>query len=327
MRVLLTGANGFIGSHILDRLVESGSEVAILLRRTGDTRFIEARLPRVDIRYGSLDSTESLREAFRDAEVIIHCAGKTKAVRKKDYYAVNAEGARRVVEACNALSDSVAQLILISSLAVSGPGSVESPAREDAPPRPVSTYGKSKMLGEQYVRRQSRVPYTILRPSAVYGPRDRDFYLAFRMARRKLLPLIGGGRQALSLIYAADVAEGVLRSIGNSASHGNTYHLAHAVPWTQRALLAKMAEAMGTRPLRFGVPAAVLYPACLLRDLWSRVTGRPSILTLEKVPEYRAPGWVCATDRAAEDLGFVAGTSLDEGIKLTLKWYTEQRWL
>ncbi|MHC4591092.1 MAG: NAD-dependent epimerase/dehydratase family protein [Planctomycetota bacterium] len=326
MRVLLTGANGFIGSHLLDRLVESGSDVAILLRRTSDTSFIEGHLACVDVRYGSLESADSLREACRDANVVIHCAAKTKAVRTREYYEVNAHGTRNVVAACNA-SDSVEQLILVSSLAVSGPGTPESPASEEAEPQPVSHYGKSKALAERHVRQDSRVPYTILRPAAVYGPRDGDIYLAFKTIQRGLMPLIGGGRQPLSLICVGDVVEGVLKSIGRASALGGTYHLAHPVPLTQRAFLGEVAQAMGAKPLRIAVPTAALYPLCLVRDLWSRITSKPSIMNLQKVSECRAPGWVCSTARAAQDLDFVAATSLEQGVRLTLKWYRENGWL
>jgi nucleoside-diphosphate-sugar epimerase len=326
VRVLLTGANGFIGSHLLDRLVESASRVAILLRRTSNTRFIEGHLACVDVRYGSLESGDSLREACKDANVVVHCAAKTKAVRTREYYEVNADGTRNLVAACNA-SDSVEQLILVSSLAVSGPGTPESPASEEAEPRPVSHYGRSKALAERHVREDSRVPFTILRPAAVYGPRDSDMYLAFRTIQRGLMPLIHGGRQPLSLICVADVVEGVLKSIGRASALGGTYHLAHPVPLTQRAFLGEVAEAMGAKALRVAVPTAALYPLCLVRDLWSRITSKPSIMNLQKVPEYRAPGWVCSTARAAQDLDFVAPTSLGQGVRLTLKWYRENGWL
>jgi len=327
VKVLLTGANGFVGSHILDHLVEGGHQVVALLRRTSDSRFIQENLPHVEVRYGSLESLESLCEAVRGADLVIHCAAKTKAVRWKEYYQVNGEGTRNLVAACNTCVASVRQLILVSSLAVSGPGTLGCPAREEAPPRPVSVYGKSKLLGEHYVRSESRVHFTILRPAAVYGPRDRDLYLPFGAIRRGVAPLLAGGRYPLSLIYVADVAQAVLMAMGRVRGFGGTYHLAHPVPWTQRAFLAAIAEAMGARPWRLPLPVPTLYPICAVSELWSRLTSRPSIVNLQKIPEYCAPGWVCDTARAAEDLGFVAATPLGDGIRLTLRWYEDNGWL
>jgi len=327
VRVLLTGANGFVGSHVLDRLLLDGHDVAVMLRKTSDTRFIEGQLPRVEVRYGSLESDRLLQAIVHGAEVVIHCAGKTKALRKAEYYAVNAEGTRSLLEACKMAVPPVRRFVHVSSLAAAGPGLPESPSAEDDEPHPVTAYGESKLLGERCVRRQQAVPYVILRPAAVYGPRDADLFLAFKSVRKGVAPLIKGGKQPLSLIYAPDVAEAVVRAVKCPACEGGTYNLAHAQPCTQRELISTIAGAMGTDPFRLYVPAFALYPACLVRGLWSRITGRPSIVNLGKIPEYTAPGWVAATESAARDLGFVAPTPLDRGVKLTLEWYEANGWL
>jgi len=327
VKVLLTGANGFIGSHVLELLLERGFEVAALLRKTSDTSFIEACLPRVEVRYGALGSPDSVRKAVRGVDAVVHCAGLTKAVRKSQYHEVNADGTRDMVAACSACADSVRHLVHVSSLSVSGPGTSESPAREDAAPNPISAYGKSKALAEEHVRRDCRVPYTILRPAAVYGPRDRDLLVAFRMVGRGVLFLLGGGEQMVSLVYAADVAQGIVAAVGREAAFGRTYHLAHGVPWSQRAVLSKMAQAMGVSPLRIVVPVPLAYAAGLLCSLWSKATNAPSMLSLPKIPELIAPGWVCTTAAAEEELGFVARTPLEEGLRLTADWYGNNGWL
>lgn len=326
MKVLLTGANGFVGSHVLERLIEADHEVAVMLRRTSNTRFLRAHLQRVEVRYGSLESPESLRQALAGAEAVVHCAGRTKAVRRADYYAANAQGALHVAEACNACADTVRQLVLISSLAATGPGTPGSPARGDGPARPVSAYGRSKLLGERHVRERCRVPFTILRPAAVYGPRDGDFLLIFRAVRGGLAPMVSAS-QPLSLIYVGDVAQAVVRSIGCARGFGNVYHLAHPAPCTQGELVRAVAQALDARPVRLPLPAPVLYPVCLARGLWARITGRPGILNMDKIAEYRAAGWVCETAAAREDLGFVADTALEEGLRRTAEWYAEAGWL
>ncbi len=327
MRVLLTGANGFVGSHILDRLLDAGHEVAVTLRPTSDTSQIDGCLPDVEVRYASLDSTESLRAACAGVAVVVHCAGKTKALRTREYYEVNGEGTRRLLEACQTAAGPPARFVLISSLAVTGPGTVEAPAREDAEPNPVSHYGRSKMLGETYVRELCRIPYTVLRPAAVYGPRDRDFLTAFRVAGGRIVPLISGGRQPVSLIHVEDVARAVEGCLAAAGAAGRTYHLAHPQPTTQKALLGTMAEAMDNRPICIPIPSLALYPLLALRQAWDRVLRRPGILNLQKVPEYRASGWVCSTERATSELAFTAQTPLEQGIARTLEWYRDHGWL
>jgi nucleoside-diphosphate-sugar epimerase len=232
-----------------------------------------------------------------------------------------------VVAACNAHCGGLRQLVFISSLAACGPGTRERPAREDDPPRPVTAYGESKLLAERHVREESEVPFTILRPCAVYGPRDADLLLAFRAVAGGMMPLVGGGRQPLSFIYAPDLARGVALTLGSQQALGRTYNLAHPVPWTLRAFGARIGGAVGVDPIRLPVPKPLLYAACLWRELLARITSRPGILNLQKIPEYTAPGWVADVGRAARELGFRAPTDLDSGLRRTVRWYREHDWL
>ncbi|MFW6188882.1 MAG: NAD-dependent epimerase/dehydratase family protein [Planctomycetota bacterium] len=327
MRVLITGGNGFVGSHLLEGLLKHGHRLTVLLRETSDTRFIEHRLPEVRVEYGELREPQSLHRPLKGAEAVVHCAAKTKAVQRRDYYAVNETGTANMVAACNEAAPGLRHFVLISSLAVSGPGTLDEPAREDDEPRPVTDYGRSKLLAERCVRRDCRAPWTVLRPAAVYGPRDRDFFLAFKGVRGGLVPLLGGGGKALSLVFVADVVGGVLAALGREDAFGGTYHLAHPEPVTQEQFLGTIARQMGVRPLYLPLPTPMLYVVCLSSELRARLTRSPSILNLQKVPEYTAGGWVCSTERARRELGFVARVPVEEGVARTLRWYRSQGWL
>jgi nucleoside-diphosphate-sugar epimerase len=327
VKTLLTGANGFVGSHVLDRLREAGHDVAIMIRRTSDTRFIEPHLGSVDVRYGSLGDPASLEAAVRGASCVVHCAAVTKAVRRCDYFAVNAQGTLNLVEACNRAEPRPARFVHVSSLSVSGPGTVEEPAREDGEPRPLTPYGESKLLAERHVAEGCRSSYTILRPAAVYGPRDSDFFVAFRTVARGIAPLIGGGTQPLSLAYVGDVAEAVVRAVEVGGPLGGVYHIAYPQPTTQRDVLEAIGRAVGRKPLMLPLPELVLYPVCGLQGMWARITARPSIMNLSKVPEYRAAGWVCSTDAARTHLRFEARTGLEDGLRLAAEWYRREGWL
>ncbi|NLW50126.1 MAG: NAD-dependent epimerase/dehydratase family protein [Candidatus Brocadiaceae bacterium] len=326
MKVLLTGANGFVGSHVLDGLLAAGHDARLLLRETSNTRFIADHLARTEVRYGSLDAPEPLRGAVAGVDAVIHCAGVTKAARRAAYHAANAAGALHVAEACNASEATVRRLVLISSLAATGPGTVEAPARADGPARPVSEYGRSKLEGERHVRERCRVPWTILRPAAVYGPRDRDFLLVFRGVRGRLVPVFGGSKP-LSLVYVEDLADCVLRALDAEHGAGGTYHVAHPDPVTQRAFMRAIEAAVGARPVHVRVPGLAVTAACAARGAWARLSGRPGILSMDKAAELRAPGWVCDTADAARDLGFEASTRLADGLGRTAEWYAEAGWL
>ena len=327
MKVLLTGASGFVGSHILDHLCAAGHSVRVLLRKTSRTRFIEERLPGAEVRYGSLDDPAAVQEAMRGADCVIHCAGKTKAVRAAEYDAVNLEGTRSVVRAVNAEKGTVRHLVHISSLAASHPAGADAPALESDASRPVSEYGRSKLRAEELVRESCEAPFTILRPAAVYGPRDGDFLPVFKAVRRHLMPLIGGGRMQLSLVYVGDVAAAVLRCLGDPRAYGKTYHVASPEPCATTDFLREIAAAMNVRTVPLLIPLSLLYPVALGRELLALATGKPNILSRQKLREMKATGWVCSTELIRRDLQFTAGTTLREGIARTITWYEQNGWL
>ena len=327
MKILLTGANGFLGSHILDRLLAAKRPVSVLLRRSSDTRFIAGHLSNLDVRYGSLADADSLERAVRGADSVVHCAGKTKAVRAAEYYDVNERGTRNLLRAIGASKGAVRRLVHVSSLAAGRPGDAEAPALESDAPCPVSHYGRSKLRGEQAVREMCEAPYTILRPAAVYGPRDADFLSAFKAVRRHVMPLIGGGRMPLSLAYVGDVADATIRCLDEPAARGRTYHVASPRLCTTREFLTELAAVMQARTLKLPLPLAALYPLCLAHEILGRLTGTPHILSRQKLAEMAAPGWVCSTEAIRRDLGFAADTPLAEGIARTVEWYEKNGWL
>ena len=327
MKVLLTGGNGFVGSHILEILLEMQSRVALLLRPNADLRFIRNRLTDTIVHRGDLDDPQIMENAIDGADAVIHCAGKTKALHKAEYDIVNHDGTKKIITAVNTRRNYIKHFIYISSLAVSGPGDRQRPARENDPPKPVTPYGRSKLLGENAVIERARTPWTILRPAAVYGPRDSDFFNAFKSVKQRIMPLINGGERPVSLVYVRDLAAAVRCCLENPRSNGKIFHVAAEPPCTDKSLFQEIAGQMSVRPLPLNLPSATLYPICLFNDLRSRITGRPQILNFQKIPELRAPGWVCDTEYIRNELGFTAETALPEGIQHTLSWYRRQGWL
>jgi nucleoside-diphosphate-sugar epimerase len=316
-----------VGSHVLDALLAGRHEVSILLQRTSNTRFISHHLAAVTVHYGSLDDVPLLTEAMAGVEAVIHCAGKIKALHSSDFYRVNQAGTGNLVLAANACRESVRHLVYISSLAVSGPGVLDSPAEETGEPRPVSVYGRSKLLGEKEIRQHCRVPWTILRPAAVYGPRDTEFLAVFQQVKRRVMPLVSGTKRHLNLVYGPDVAAAVLCSLLHERGAGGTYHVAADPPCTDEELMGEIAAQLRCRPVRLRIPQAGLYLASVIQEVLSLATGRPNMLSRQKLPELLAPGWVCSTEKIRRDLGFTAPTSLTEGVSRTLEWYRGEGWL
>ena len=323
---MLTGASGFVGSHILDSLRSRGLPTALLLRPTSNQRFITRHLADVEVRPGSIADPQSLRQALAGITHVIHCAGATRAVGVSGFYEVNQDGTRNVVSAVNEQPGQVRRLVHISSLAAAGPASREKPAREEDAPQPVSEYGKSKLAGELEVRNHCRAEHVILRPPAVYGPRDGEFLRLFRAVKQHLLPRMSGS-QALSLVFVKDLAEAVVTCLSHPAAAGKTYFVAAREIVTARRMAEEVAAQMSVWTLPLPLPAALLWPICLAAETWSRLTGKPSVLSLQKFAELRAPGWVCDPTRLERETGSACATALKPGIADTLRWYRQENWL
>jgi nucleoside-diphosphate-sugar epimerase len=327
MKVLLTGANGFVGSHVLEGLLAKGIATVVLLRPNSDRRFIEALLPRVEVRLGSITEPATLPPALHGVTHLVHCAGLTKALRNTDFHRVNEQGTRNLVAAAHAPPASLQRFVHVSSLAASRPATADAPAREDEPSQPVTEYGRSKLAAERAVREGCRAPFVILRPAAVYGPRDRDFLMLFKAVRAGFAPRFGGGRQELSLVFVQDLARAVVLVLTHPAAEGKVFNVASPEILTTRGVTDTAAALLGRKPFSPPLPAAWLWPACALAELVSRLTGRPRILSRQKYPELRAPGWVCDVSRLRRELGFTCETPLREGLRRTIAWYQENGWL
>ena len=326
LKILLTGASGFVGSHILDSLRRRGLATALLLRPTSNHRFIASHLPDVELRPGSIGDPESLRHAMAGITHVIHCAGATRAGRVSGFYEVNQTGTRNVVSAVNGQQGQMQRLVHISSLAAAGPAVPEKPAHEEDAPHPVSEYGKSKLAGEMEVRSHCRAEYVILRPPAIYGPRDAEFLRLFRAVKNHLLPRLGAA-QALSMVFVRDLAEAVVTCLTHPAAAGKTYFVAAREVVTARAIAEEIAVQMGVWTLPLPLPTALLWPICLAQELISRLTGKPNVLSLQKFAELRAPGWVCDPARLEHETGCACPTTLKQGVAETLTWYRQHNWL
>jgi dihydroflavonol-4-reductase len=326
LKILLTGASGFVGSHILDSLRRRGLATALLLRPTSNKRFITSHLPDVELRLGSIGDPESLRKAMGGITHVIHCAGATKAVRLDGFNEANQTGTRNVVSAVNGQAGHVQRVVHISSIAAAGPALREKPAREEDPPQPVSAYGKSKLAGEMEVTNHCRADYVILRPPPVYGPRDGELLRLFRAVKTHLLPRLSGA-QALSMVFVRDLAEAVVACLTHPAAASRTYFVASREIVTAQDVAEEIASQMNVWTLPLPVPTALLWPMCLAQELASRLTGKPNVLSLQKYAELRAPGWVCAPERLERETGCTCSTTLQAGIIETLNWYREHHWL
>jgi nucleoside-diphosphate-sugar epimerase len=316
--LLVTGATGFIGRHLLDTLASTGEAVRCLVRR----RNITPPLPScAQMVFGDLATGEGVSGALEGVDAVIHLAGITKALRAADYYSGNAHAAGTLARA---VAGRPIRLLHVSSLAAIGPGSM---VAEDSEPRPVSDYGRSKLEAERIVR--AAVPdAVIVRPPVVYGPRDTDVFQILKSVSRGMAVEIAGGDRWFSAIYVKDLVEGILAAARHPRAAGRTYFLAHPKPLTWRDLGAVAARIMGRKqPRAIRVPLSAAFAVGWCAETWSRITGKPGIISRAKVAEARWPSWTCSSERASAELGFQASTGLEDGLAQTLAWYKEAGWL
>jgi nucleoside-diphosphate-sugar epimerase len=273
---------------------------------------------------GGLEDDEALAALVDGCSIVFHVAGIVAARSHDEFLRVNRDGAAKLARA--AARARVARLVLVSSLAVTGPSRPGELRREDSGDEPLTAYGRSKQAGEQAAR-ETGVPLTIVRPSAVYGPGDRSFLALFRAAARGIVPLLGAGRQELTLLHVRDLALALVAAAESSATLERIYHAGHPTPVTQRALAAAIGRAVGRGVRCVCVPAALVRPLLGVAGHLSRALGRPPLLDGDKARELLASGWVCSSEALQRDAGWVARIPLDEGLAETARSYREAGWL
>ncbi len=326
MRVLVTGGTGFIGSHLVEALLGRGHEVRCLVRDSRRLGWI-AGLPSVTIAQGDLDNPRSLRESTQGVDQVYHVAGLTRARTAREFLRINGEGTRHMVQAYVDTPGGPRRLIHLSSLAAAGPMPMSTAYAEDVSPRPVSPYGRSKLNGEAAVLAvRDRLHVTVLRPSAVYGPRDRGVLAIARWVSRGFLPMPAGPPWTLSLCHIQDLVTAILAAGEANVSSGEIFHVAGDEAFTWEQVGNALGEALGVRPKHVRIPVPMLLSLATVADAWGWVTGRPGYFSRGKVRE-AAGHWLCDTSKARRQLGVVPRVGLAEGAAITVKWYREAGWL
>jgi nucleoside-diphosphate-sugar epimerase len=266
---------------------------------------------------------EPLAAAVAGASLLIHSAALVRAATDEEIERVNVGGTRAAVHAANA---SGARLLLISSQAAMGEGSTDRPVREDDEPHPMTGYGRSKLAAEAIVRSEARGAWTIVRPSAVYGPRDRGFLPLFRLASRGIFLMVASPATAFTFIHVEDLVPAIVLAATDDRAAGGTFFLGHPEPGTADGLLRSLASAYGRTYRPIPVPAPIIRLAGVAGDLCWKLGLRPAVDSA-RASEMRASGFVCSVDRVRESLGFTASRRLPDGVAQTARWYRDRGWV
>jgi nucleoside-diphosphate-sugar epimerase len=328
MIAVVTGSTGFIGSHLVEALLARGDTVRALVRPETTAG---VRDPRVEQFEADLLDDRSVRESrvWEGAAQVFHLAGVTRGRTLSHFRAGNVFPTANVLAGLAARSGKRPHVVLVSSQAAAGPApAADSPLRETDRPVPVEAYGRSKLQAEQAVARyRDDLPITIVRPAAVYGPRDRDFLAAFKQASRRVALHAVPRDHSFSVVHVADLVAALLRAAERPATAGRTYFVAADEPITWGQLYDEVAAAAGSRPIQLQVPHSAVWMAAHAGDLLSTLTGRATLLNRNKAALARPRWWLCDASRAQADLEWRAAVPLQVGVRDTYNWYVDAGWL
>lgn len=331
---LVTGGTGFIGRHLVRRLVEHGDSVRCLVR---DPNRPDAFAPPIEQVPGDVTLDQGLDEALQDVEVVYHLAGATLPRRSSAYRLINTEGTRRLAAACaRQLRPPV--FVYVSSLAAAGPARDGVPLTEDSPACPISEYGRSKLAAEQCLRDLAgRLSVTVLRPPAVFGPGDRYGLKLFRLVQSGVNIVPGSHLSRISWIHVADLVDAMvlaarrglrLAALDAGPADQGTYFVAldEYPTLSEVADLAAHVQGLAIRRT-YHVPTFLLWVGCWVNMVRMWILRRPAFLNTDKVREILAGSWICSPLKAKRELGFTCATGLADGFRLTCQWYHQQGWL
>ena len=351
-KLLVTGASGFIGSHIVEEALDRGFDVWAAVRKTSSREFLtDERIHFIEL---NLSSQAQLEEQFRQHpfDYVVHAAGATKCLHASDFHRINTEGTQNLVRALMAVGMPLKKFVFISSLSIMGAIREQQPyqeIRDTDTPQPNTAYGRSKLEAEQWLdslspklgddrgmNKASSDPqppnlggldYVILRPTGVYGPREKDYFLQVKSIKSHVDFAVGFQRQDITFIYVTDVVQAVFLAMEKGQT-GRKYLLSDGEVYQSAAFSNFIHEELG-RPwwIRITAPIWVLRIVTAIGDKIGHLTGKISALNNDKYHILKQRNWRCDIEPARRELGYHPEYTLEKGVPLTIQWYKDNGWL
>lgn len=330
MNILITGATGFIGGFIVDEALNRGMQVWVAVRPTSSRKYLTD--PRIQFLELNLGNKEQMKERMGNLkfDYVVHAAGATKCLHAEDFFRSNTDGTKNLVQALIELQMPLKRFVFVSSLSVYGPVAEEQPYREiclNDKPQPNTAYGRSKLAAEQYIESLSSLPYVILQPTGVYGPRERDYFMMAKSIKSHTDFSVGYKPQDLTFVYVLDVVQAIFLAL-DCQKTGGKYMLSDGEVYSSRTFSDLIHRELG-KPwlLHIKAPIWLLRIITFCGEYIGRMTGKISALNNDKYNIMKQRNWRCDINPAINDLGYKPKYQLDEGVRLTIKWYKENGWL
>lgn len=323
---VVTGASGLVGSHLVDNLLSKGFKVRCLLRKSSSLKWLEGK--DIEIFNTGLFDREGLKRAFNGASYIFHVAGVVKSKTPEGYFNGNVDTTRTMLEVANEDKSALKKFLVVSSLTAVGPSSDGKPVNENTLCNPITTYGKSKLEQEKVVLSyKDKLPVTICRAPAVYGDRDTEIFIYFQTFSKGLTTTIGFNKKELSLIHAADLVEGLYKAAVSESSNGEVYFITSKEFYTWQQINSITSKLLNKNPVVIKVPHFLVYTIAAIAQFFAMFSSKPATLNIEKAKDITQQYWICDHSKAQKDFGFIQQISIEDGIKRTLDWYKQMKWI
>jgi dihydroflavonol-4-reductase len=322
----VTGANGFVGSHLVDYLLGKNFEVRCIVRKSSNLQWLEGK--NVKIYDCGLFDKDGLREAFRNVNYIFHVAGVVKAKNEEGYFRGNVESTKILLEVAAEVKDHIKKFIMVSSQTVSGPALKGKPVTEEMEPNPLTTYARSKVKQEKIVLSYKDVfPVTICRGPAIYGERDTEIFIYFQVFNKGLTTMIGFDKKELSLLHVSDLAEGLYLAAISDKANGQIYFISSEKFYTWNEVGNITSKVLNKKAFRIRIPHFIVFIIAAIAQFFAMFSSKPATLNIEKAKDLVQRYWICDTSKAMRDLGYRQKVSIEEGIRRTCEWYKLMKWI
>lgn len=342
-KILVTGASGFIGSFIVEKALDEGMEVWAAVRKNSSRRYLQdSRIRFVEL---TLEDEATLREQIRAhcAEhgawhYVVHAAGATKCKHNDDFFKVNTQGTLHLAATLLQEKALLGRFVFISSLSVMGAIREQqvggrhgewhyAPIEETDTPQPNTAYGRSKLQAEQGLAALEGLDYVVLRPTGVYGPRERDYFLMAKSIVQHVDFAVGYRPQELTFIYVKDLADAVVNAL-IFGKRGKAYFLTDGEVYHSRTFSDLLQQELGVRGvLHIKAPLWVLRVVSIVAERWARCRGKSATLNTDKYKIMKQRNWQCNIGAACVELHYTPQYTLEKGVKEAVEWYKKEKWL
>ncbi|MDH4128208.1 MAG: NAD(P)-dependent oxidoreductase [Spirochaetota bacterium] len=325
LKVLVTGGSGFVGSHLIEKLLEKGFEVFCTLRKSSNIKWLNNL--NINKYIVNWDDVSIIEKIVSEVDYIVHCAGVTKAITKNDYYSGNVTPTVNLLTAAKK-NFNLKRFIFVSTQASSGPSFNSTPITEDDSCNPVSDYGKSKLEAEKEVLKyKDDFPVTILKPCSIYGPRDHEFYPLFKLIKQHLIVMIGDGTKKINMLYVSDFVEAICKTLTIKHPSGSVFFVTDGEIYDWKTIYHTAKEVYKKKVITLKLPLLVPKILGKFNDQLSRFTKKPYLLNSQKINEMIPDYWLCDSSKIRNTIGFNPNSKLIDGFNKTLNWYQKEKWL